>query len=221
MIRGSPLTVTPNQTGVSFTGEYPVVELNPVMHNLGPLTKQVKLTNTGPTDMNIEWKMYNLGEGDLDADLFKLGITDPDPGTDDIVKLKWNPIAPREAENGPFTVSPKTACVKGRKTETFTVTFHSTETRVFNSVMVARPKLVERPEDEGKKKTMKVEDLPVYLDAHTVQPQLSLDKRTQIDGSHMIRFEKWALYDNKKSVKKIILKNRTLADLIFNVELDG
>ena len=48
--------------------------------------------------------------------------------------------------------------------------------------MVARPKLVERPEDEGKKKTMKVEDLPVYLDAHTVQPQLSLDKRVSISG---------------------------------------
>lgn len=77
------------------------------MHNLGPLTKQLKLTNTGPTDMNIEWKMYNLGEFDKDNDMFKIGIGEPDPGTNDLVKLKWNPIAPKEAFDGPFTITPK------------------------------------------------------------------------------------------------------------------
>lgn len=31
--------------------------------------------------MEIEWKVYNLGNPGSNVDLFKVGITDPDPGT--------------------------------------------------------------------------------------------------------------------------------------------
>ncbi len=52
-VAGSPLIVTPNQVGVDYKSDYPLLRLEPRMHSLGTYTKQIKLTNTSPADMNL------------------------------------------------------------------------------------------------------------------------------------------------------------------------
>ena len=78
------------------------------MHSLGKITKQFKLENTGPTDIAVEWKLYNLNNiGEIKDDLFKPPLAEPDPGTGHIAKLEWQPIPPKEATDGPFEITPK------------------------------------------------------------------------------------------------------------------
>ena len=52
-ISGSPLVVTPNQVGVNYKAEYPTLNLEPRMHSLGVYKRQLRLTNTSPTDMSL------------------------------------------------------------------------------------------------------------------------------------------------------------------------
>ena len=120
-VSGSPLIVTPNQVGVDYKSDYPLLNLEPRMHSLGVYIKQIKLTNTSPADMRlrknehnmdklisfIEWKLYNLsGTETSEDDLFNIQFDEPTPGSGDLVKLRWDPIPPKEAINGPFKITP-------------------------------------------------------------------------------------------------------------------
>jgi hypothetical protein len=64
--------------------------------------------------------------------------------------------------------------VLARQTTTFTVTFNSTLVQKYESVMVCKPSIEENLEDEHK---TKIEELPVYIQAKTINPELTLDKR--------------------------------------------
>lgn len=52
-VTGSPLVVTPNQVGVDFKSDYPSFTVGSLMHSFPPISKQFKLTNTGPDDLII------------------------------------------------------------------------------------------------------------------------------------------------------------------------
>jgi len=59
-VSGSPLIVTPNQVGVDYKNDYPLLSLEPRMHSLGVYTKQIKLTNTSPSDMKLRKKIKEI-----------------------------------------------------------------------------------------------------------------------------------------------------------------
>lgn len=50
-VTGSPLVVTPNQVGVDFKNDYPSLTVGHLMHSFPAISKQFKLTNSGPDDL--------------------------------------------------------------------------------------------------------------------------------------------------------------------------
>jgi len=200
-VSGSPLIVTPNQVGVDYKSDYPLLNLEPRMHSLGVYIKQIKLTNTSPADMRLQWKLYNLsGTETSEDDLFNIQFDEPTPGSGDLVKLRWDPIPPKEAINGPFKITPMKTVIKARATEIFTVSFASNIVGTYNAVSVGETELI-RQGDEIRKSS-KTNPLPFYLKATTVTPFLTLDKLKRLDGSHLLKFEKFALTQTKKTTQK-------------------
>jgi hypothetical protein len=61
----------------------------------GIIRKEFKVINNGPKPVEIKWKIF---PADLksDKDVFKLSITDPSPGSADVVKVNWEAIEPEE-----------------------------------------------------------------------------------------------------------------------------
>jgi len=219
-VSGSPLIVTPNQVGVDYKNDYPLLSLEPRMHSLGVYTKQIKLTNTSPSDMKLQWKLYNLsGTEASEDDLFNIQFEEPKSGTNDLVKLRWDPIPPKEATNGPFKIHPMNTVIKARCTELFTISFASNMVGIYDAVSVGETELI-RDGDEMRKSS-KTNPLPFYLKATTVNPVLTVDKLKRLDGSHLLKFEKWALSQTKKQFRNVILRNQTPAHLDFTVQIDG
>ena len=59
-VTGSPLVVTPNQVGVDFKSDYPSFTVGSLMHSFPAISKQIKLTNTGPDDLIIGKRVFFL-----------------------------------------------------------------------------------------------------------------------------------------------------------------
>jgi hypothetical protein len=50
-IKGSPVVVTPLQSGIDFKGQYPFYNFGSYMRNCNPVIRDIKITNNGPTEM--------------------------------------------------------------------------------------------------------------------------------------------------------------------------
>jgi hypothetical protein len=59
-VKGSPLVITKNQLGIHY-GEDTLFDLGSYMRNSGSITRDFRVTNTGPKDVELEWKVYLLG----------------------------------------------------------------------------------------------------------------------------------------------------------------
>lgn len=59
--------------------------------------------------------------------------------------------------------------------------------------------------------------------AETIYPVLTVDKKQKLDHGVSFGFYHWSVKDEESPEleKKIILKNETKADLIFNVSVEG
>lgn len=57
----------------------------------------------------------------------------------------------------------------------------------------------------------------------TINPFLTLDKGTRIDGSQLIKIQKWSYSDDDapNTTKKLVLSNNSKADMTFNLGVDG
>lgn len=60
-VKGSPVVITQNQLGISYGGEIPFFDIGAYMRNSGLISRELRVTNTGPKDVEIDWKCYNLG----------------------------------------------------------------------------------------------------------------------------------------------------------------
>jgi len=91
--------------------------------------------------------LYNIGGDTAKKKFFDLKIIGPPSGSKDPPKLKWNPVIPEEYQGNVFTIEPKKATLKGRKTGINTVKFYSEEVAKYDFVLIATPSLA-NPEDK-------------------------------------------------------------------------
>ena len=56
------------------------------MRNSGGITREFRVTNTGPKDVELEWKVYNLSSGSSreEGNLFDIKICDPPLGSEKV-----------------------------------------------------------------------------------------------------------------------------------------
>jgi hypothetical protein len=61
------------------------------------------------------------------------------------------------------------------------------------------------------------------LNAKTIRPVLSIDKKKKADGLHYMNFNQWSVVtqDSPANIKKFCFTNETMADLTFNLNVDG
>jgi len=115
--------------------------------------------------------------------------------------------------------------------ETFQVTFDPAKgLGDFKSIVIATPQLsAEEIEaaDEGDADLFTPGALGIVsmnLAANTIKPQLSMDKRCQMDGDHHIALRAWSvpyLPEAPSKVKKLTYTNESKADLVFNLTTTG
>lgn len=63
-VTGSPIMLAPNQVGINLSEEYPTINMGTVVRGTGPIVKNFNLVNNGPSEADIEIKLYNI-EDDL------------------------------------------------------------------------------------------------------------------------------------------------------------
>ena len=64
------------------------------MQNSAPVKREFHVANTGPKDVEVEWKLYNMVGNEKRNEYFNLKIVEPMLGSTDIVKLDWQAIEP-------------------------------------------------------------------------------------------------------------------------------
>ena len=66
-IKGSPIIISENQLGIKYGNQnnddnIPLFDLGTYMRNSGTVTREFKVKNSGPQDVYLEWKIFNLGD---------------------------------------------------------------------------------------------------------------------------------------------------------------
>jgi hypothetical protein len=62
------------------------------------------------------------------------------------------------------------------------------------------------------------------LQGETIKPVLSLDKKPRHDGEHHLTFKYWSIphdADAPPATQKVIYTNNTMADMVFNLNVNG
>ena len=56
--------MSPNQNGIDYKGDYPIFHLGYHTTKASTITREFKIQNIGPKDIELEWKMFNLDQED-------------------------------------------------------------------------------------------------------------------------------------------------------------
>lgn len=108
-VTGSPIVVTPNQVGVSFKNDCPKINIGTIVKGYGPVVRNFKVSNTGPKDIELEWKIYEISNNNYtDRDYFNIGIEGSNSGNDqnNEFKINWKPIEPAPSKDIVFSIEP-------------------------------------------------------------------------------------------------------------------
>ncbi len=104
-------------------------------------------------------------------DMFNILLAEPILGSEDLVKLYFDPIEPRCIEHDPFiSIFPRHTKIKGRSQEHFRCEFFCEEIKQLNYLVVLRPKLIAD-------KSQNLGIVPILLSAESIAPVLTLDKK--------------------------------------------
>lgn len=65
--------------------------------------------------------------------------------------------------------------------------------------------------------------ISLNLDATTIDPKLSIDKKLKMDGENHLKLKYWSINtpEAPSKVQKLIFTNTTKADLTFNLNING
>lgn len=146
-------------------------------------------------------------------------------------KFAFKAIEPEESTESAFDIQPKETTIGSKQTEVFQVTFNPNKgAGNFKSIVLATPQL-SREEmeaaDEDDKDLFRPGSLGIVsmnLNANTIMPALSLDKRCHDDGENHLSIKCWSvpkLPEAPSSVRKITFTNDGKADLSFNLSTNG
>lgn len=92
---------------MSYKGDWPCYNFGTYMRNITTVKREFKIQNSGPKDITMDWKLFNLDEKSEGNDYFNIKIEDPHLGSDNVCQLKFDPVEPKQAEKSPFTILEK------------------------------------------------------------------------------------------------------------------
>lgn len=217
-VKGSPLVLASNQLGVNYKVDPPALSLGTLLSASQPLTKKIKLYNSGPKDIWLAWKVFNYKDlANRDEGIFSVSLipTSIQFSTEDekidLFDVKFQVTDPFEKQS-PFTIFPKEAIIPGRKETTFNVTFTSEEESLHEAVILAHPKIVD--EDEST-----LGELGISVSAKTILPWLHVDKVQRSDKFYYLAFDGYSLA-GPNGIKDIGLTNTTAAVLSFTISIE-
>lgn len=118
-----------------------------------------------------------------------------------------------------------------RTSNQFTVTFDPSKgTGNFKSIVLASPELsqdeieIQGDKDNDLLKKGSLGIISLILDATTIDPVLSIDRKLKMDGQNHMRLKYWSLsgdQDAPKKIQKLTFTNDSKADLTFNLNMNG
>ena len=120
-----------------------------------------------------------------------------------------------------------------RETQTFTVTFYPNKqgkgTGKFRSLVLASPELTQDElaiaddaQEFSKKGSLGLVAFNLY--SESIEPVLSIDKRTRVDNLNHILFKYWSYRgceEAPSAIQRVVYINETKSDLLFNLITDG
>ena len=108
------------------------------------ISREFKVQNTGPKEVVMEWKIYDLKSLSPTQSYFDIRIVDPPLGSGKVADVLFVAQEPPEMLEGCFRIEPKDMRIKGRREKHFTIHFTPGETNVYSAVIVAKPILHEQ-----------------------------------------------------------------------------
>ena len=136
--------------------------------------------------------------------------------------------------------------VGARSTHTFTVTFDPTKgvSGKYRSIIMASPELTAEeievamgPQSSNEKlgssqagsnvdltKKGSLGIIALNLEALTIDPVLSIDRKVKMDGKNHLRLKYWSVPNEAeapKKIQKLTFTNESKADLTFNLNING
>jgi len=217
-VKGSPLILAPNQLGINYNLDPPVLSLGTVPSGGNFATRKLKLFNSGPKPISVDWKVFNYKDlASRSDDIFKISLNPIKPSKSEIEKPDFFDVkfAANEIQETPcnFSISPKEAVIEGRQNFVFSISFKSEEENQHDAVVIANPKLEEDEESAPLSK------MGVYLQAKTLKPWLHVDKVPREDNFYYVSFDCYAV-GGPVPKKDLILRNLTPSNLSFNVSIE-
>ena len=149
-------------------------------------------------------------------------------------KFELKALEPEPSKDSAFKIEPASVLVGPRTSHQFSVTFDPSKgTGNFKSIVLASPELsqdeIEIQGDNGgsnndllKKGSLGI--ISLILDATTIDPVLSIDRKLKMDGQNHMRLKYWSLSgdpDAPKKIQKLTFTNDSKADLTFNLNING
>lgn len=201
--------------------------------NSQSITKQFKLKNTGIRAIQVDWKVYDKKDLEsVEQDLFDLKVAKNNgfDAYESPYKFSFNVVEPEESKNSAFEVVPKSTVMGPREIQTFSVTFSSSKgVAEFNSILMATPELskdelelAEEGDEFLKRGALGI--ISIGLSGETIEPVLTIDKKSRNDGENHMNFKYWSLMndpDAPSATQKIIYTNNTKANMTFNLNIAG
>ena len=219
-VKGSPLVITPHQLGIDYKSDPYELNLGTIPVGGAAISRKIRLTNTGPKDIAVAWKLFNYNDIlHNTGDVFKVALMPSaaarfyEGEEHNLLDLQFNPLEPPENPD-PFALEPKSMLLHGRESGTFTITFFSQETALHKGVLLTHPVLVEEEGDQ------QLGELALTLKAETIVPTLFVDKLRHPEGLKHLKFEVWA-NGGPPGTRDITLCNQTTANLQFTIKVES
>lgn len=244
-ITGSPVRIPPNQVGLNYNTIPPTLPIPTVVAKTKAVIKQFVIKNTGIKSVVINWKIFDKVKASLPAvtatseeeeDIFELDIAKnlAFDKAENPFKFEYTAIEPEPSNDSAFVIEPKSVVVGSRSTHKFSVTFDPNKgTGNFKSIILAEPELsqeelelqasgADSSVDFSKKGSLGI--ISLNLDATTIDPHLSIDRKMKMDTQNHMRLKYWSVQgeeDAPKKIQKLTFTNDSKADLVFNLNIKG
>ena len=118
-IKGSPVEIPPNQVGVNYNTSPPTLPLPSQVVNTGPISKSLKIRNTGIRSIDLNWKIFDREDIEKsENNIFNIGVAQ-NIGLDALetpYKFNFEFVEPEESMNSVFEINPKNCMMGPRET---------------------------------------------------------------------------------------------------------
>lgn len=73
-IKGTPVSLSRNQLGINFNHEVPLLHAGTFFIKNGKSTRNIKIINNGPKEVEIKWVIYPYGSASSNSDIFNISF---------------------------------------------------------------------------------------------------------------------------------------------------